>query len=369
MIDNKNVIGNDYIDRREKTGKESDVGPVEIKAPYPWRRYFARMLDLSIYGLPWIMLCRFVFRWQAESSISNTFINLLVPWLVVLLLEPVLLSKFGTTIGKWIFGITLSDMNGDKITYENALYRTFGVFGIGVGYSIPLYNFYRLYKSYDTCQNNRLLEWDEGINYRLKDKKKIRIVGIVIVNILVILLVIVIELQAQMPINRGDLTPEEYYENCNDFMKYNKIDYGKILNKNGEWIVSPTSNENTIYFSNKKFPRYSVTLSNGVLTSVKIEVEVNDSIDGWVEGYGNHFMIATMSFVAAQNDMNFIDLYKSNFLHKLGNGFENFSFEEAGVQITNSVEYSGFDMVPNGYLIPKDEEEQYIHMIFMLEKL
>jgi hypothetical protein len=243
------------------------------------------------------------------------------------------------------------------------------VFGIGVGYSIPLYNFYRLYKSYDTCQNNRLLEWDEGINYRLKDKKKIRIVGIVIVNILVILLVIVIELQAQMPINRGDLTPEEYYENCNDFMKYNKIDYGKILNKNGEWIVSPTSNENTIYFSNKKFPRYSVTLSNGVLTSVKIEVEVNDSIDGWVEGYGNHFMIATMSFVAAQNDMNFIDLYKSNFLHKLGNGFENFSFEEAGVQITNSVEYSGFDMVPNGYLIPKDEEEQYIHMIFMLEKL
>jgi len=280
-----------------------------------------------------------------------------------------LLSKFGTTIGKWIFGFTLSDINGDKITYENALYRTLGVFGIGAGYSIPLYNFYRLYKSYDTCQNNCLLEWDEGINYRLKDKKKIRIAGIIIVNILVLLLGVAIELQAQMPINRGELTSAEYYENCNDFMKYNKIDYGKTLNKNGEWIVSSSSNDNIIYSLNTKLPRYNVTLSNDVVTSVKIEVEVNDSIDGWLEGYRNHFAIATMSFVAAQNDMNFINLYKSNFLKKLGNGFENFSFEEAGVQITNNVEYSGFDPISNGYLIPKDDEEQYMHMIFMLEKL
>jgi len=62
MIDNENIIENESIDSREKTTKEANVDPIEIKAPYPWRRYFARMLDLTIYGLPWIMLCRFVFR-------------------------------------------------------------------------------------------------------------------------------------------------------------------------------------------------------------------------------------------------------------------------------------------------------------------
>lgn len=345
--------------------KDQEV--IELKAPYPWRRYLARMLDLSFYGIPWTIVSHLILRWKGTGNLGYTIINLFLPWVILILLEPLLLSQIGTSLGKGIFGLKVRDLNGDKLTYGNALYRTYGVFSKGAGYSIPGYNVYRFYKSYITCKDGRLLDWDEGVNYTLIDKKPLRIVAIVLVNILVILISVLIMFQAQLPSHRGDLTAEQFFDNCNDFMKYNDIDYGKVLDGSGNWFEKTQPDGYTITLFENSLPTYSVTLENGFVKSVQVEVE--GEYEGWISGYTNHLVIAAMSFIPAQEGVSFQDLSKIHLIEKLGTGLEDYSFEEVGIQISNEVEYKGYDKISDNHLLPVEGEEQYFHMIFKMEKL
>ena len=66
----------------------------------------------------------------------------------MLVVEPLLLSTWGYTPGKWIFGLQVKDTYGGKIYWTTAMARTWQVFAKGEGYGIPFYNLYRNYKSY-----------------------------------------------------------------------------------------------------------------------------------------------------------------------------------------------------------------------------
>lgn len=72
----------------------------------------------------------------------------------MLFLEPVLLRLFGTTLGKWIFGLRLEDENGNRPSYIAGFIRTLQVIGSGLGYHIPVYSLVRLWKSYKQCSDN-----------------------------------------------------------------------------------------------------------------------------------------------------------------------------------------------------------------------
>ncbi len=342
------------------------IPTIEMTAPYPWRRYFARTLDLALYSLPWFMFCQFILRWKGDSSLLFNIIAAYMSWLFVFLIEPILLSKLGTTPGKWIFGLEIRDENGQKLRYDAALSRTFGVFKIGAGFNIPLFNIFTQYESFVACKQNRILEWDEGIRYHLKDKNNWRIAGFLLVCFLMFLLVVLIMLQAQMPKYRGDLTEKQFFANCSDLMHYNNTDFGKILDSKGNWIDPPSNDGNIINLFSQPLPEYSVSLHDGKVSAVKIEVE--STKDAVIGGYINHMAIATVSFVGAQDGINFAKMSQRKLIEKLGNGLENCSFDIAGVRITNTVEYSGYNNVSNGYLWSNEGGEQYFHLVFTMEK-
>ena len=73
--------------------------------PYPGRRYFARMLDITLYGILWLCIQYVVFRWDPESGLFLNILINLITLAMMLFLEPLLLYTWGTTPGKWLFGL------------------------------------------------------------------------------------------------------------------------------------------------------------------------------------------------------------------------------------------------------------------------
>ena len=141
-----------------------------LSAPCPWRRYAARWLDLLIYGLLWNAIARCIFRLNLGSGIyANWLFTLLdtaVGVLLMLLIEPVLLHFWGTTPGKWLFGLRVRAENGEKIAYRTAFARTWLVYTDGMGWYLPLWIIYKLWKNYQLCQREEM-PWDEENGCRI----------------------------------------------------------------------------------------------------------------------------------------------------------------------------------------------------------
>lgn len=139
----------------------------ELPAPgHPWRRYFARSLDLALYGLFLIAAKLLVlhippWRW-GEGGILATLLDSYLRLGLMLLLEPLMLAYWGTTPGKALFGIRLRNAEGERFTLEQARERTWKLFGKGLGYGIPIYELWRTYQSYTLCKDRQWEPWQTG---------------------------------------------------------------------------------------------------------------------------------------------------------------------------------------------------------------
>ncbi|MBP3520233.1 MAG: MerR family transcriptional regulator, partial [Oscillospiraceae bacterium] len=217
------------LEREPVPASERFAPPVDELPPptgHPWRRYFARMLDLILYGLPFAVLWALAFH-LSPQTMNNALFKLFDAYLgigVMLLLEPLLLSRWGTTPGKWIFGITVRDGDGNKLTWEQARHRTWTVFAKGMGYGIPFYEFWREYKSYQTVDRQERCDWEraeDGEPERMEiPDSTARCVAYVGVRLAVSVLAFLILAQAAMPPHRGELTLAEFCDNWNFYNSY-----------------------------------------------------------------------------------------------------------------------------------------------------
>lgn len=129
----------------------------------PWRRYWARCLDFGLYGT----LVSFLLR-DFRGSVIYAPIGTLF---ALLLIESALLSMFGTTIGKAIFGIRVTDLEGGKLSYGTALERTWTVLWEGEALRIPLICLYFQYKGLDLAEQEVPLSWESESELSYKDDK------------------------------------------------------------------------------------------------------------------------------------------------------------------------------------------------------
>ncbi|MBR1781871.1 MAG: MerR family transcriptional regulator, partial [Oscillospiraceae bacterium] len=127
-----------------------------VKAP--WQRFWARELDLLTWVLLFVvgegvLLQRGLL--DAGASLFSTGLDRLIIWLLVLvaiaLVEPLELHFFGTTLGKWIFGLRVTDIDGNRLTTAAARERTTQVLVSGLGLNIPLVRLFFLWRSYRRC--------------------------------------------------------------------------------------------------------------------------------------------------------------------------------------------------------------------------
>jgi len=284
-------------------------------------------------------------------------------------MEPLLISYIGTTPGKSLLGLIVRDDSGKKLSLSDSYKRTLTVFTKGLGYCIPIYNLIRMYRCFAASKNGEVMAWDIktwNVNnkYILKDKKAIRIIAYLFTSIVLILFSIFISLQLYIPSNRGNLTPIEYIDNCNQIMKRLHMEYSYKLDYNGEWVQKDWA-QNVVMLNPTKFPDFDLILNDGYVTGVRLDVSHKDES---FYGIASLKQIAFLGFYGAQKGSSVLELQSSKIIAKIGEDYANYSYRLGNVNISNTVSLSGYSQYSN-FLLPIENESSSLTMSFLIEKI
>ncbi len=145
---------------------------------HPWRRLFARTVDTCTSGFALFMLLIFAFGAMMPEqaagfakAIENPIIAGVVLYLSWLPVEAFLLSTFGTTPAKWLFGIRIAQPSGDFLSISGALNRSFLVFVQGAGLGIPIVALFTQLFAYRRLTTTGTTLWDTSVNAVVSHKK------------------------------------------------------------------------------------------------------------------------------------------------------------------------------------------------------
>lgn len=197
---------------------EKDREPV---VPHPWKRYLARLLDMQLYQLLVVLLWYGLLGYFYDEGMFLEILILQLACIIVMLfMEPIFLTYWGTTPGKWVFGISIRDRDGQLLSYKNALIRVGMVIWKGLGGNIPVYRCYTLNRCHSECMDGEAMEWDIYLDteYQIQEKKLWKIaVPAAISGVAFLGLTCWITWQQQIPRQPycGELTAEEFVENYN----------------------------------------------------------------------------------------------------------------------------------------------------------
>ena len=252
----------------------------------PWRRYFARVLDHAFGTLILWMILSLVFRvnFQNIGGVGEWLLGY-VEWLIWLPLEGLLLSRWGTTPGKWLMGIRVEHEDGRKLTYGEAIDRAWQVFVKGMGALIPIYNIIRLWKSYKAVRDgdDDELEWEWNTNsvqvVREQDCPGWRPVAYAGAYAALIFVLVAVGLFPGFhPPHRGSqLTVEEFVKNYNSMARFHGYT-GDELQMDGTFGIPPEWPASeldaiTIDLEEDLVLRFEET--DGVLTKVSFERDLS----------------------------------------------------------------------------------------------
>jgi uncharacterized RDD family membrane protein YckC len=127
----------------------------------PVVRYLARFFDLSLCSVLLITITSMFFpRFIIDFSGLTIFILSILAWILV---EPFMLTVFGTTLGKALVNTKLRTVDGEPIKLSTAFQRSIFVNAAGMGFGLPLINFICFCFSYFDLRKNGLSTWDRQI--------------------------------------------------------------------------------------------------------------------------------------------------------------------------------------------------------------
>jgi len=322
--------------------EQTNESNVANKVRSPWRRYFARTLDISLYTY-------FVMAFQAlvfnvNMITRSTLENLLgttLAFLIMMLVEPVMLSRLGTTPGKWLLGLRVTGIDGQHLSYLDALSRTVTIFWRGFGFNIPIYNAFRLWKSYKDCAAGELMDWECDSVIHLKDQKKWRTAGYIVVTITLIVLLIYTNDLAAMPRNRGDLSIAAFSENYNQLLDYYDVNAENELSESGNWVTHKLDTETFQYFGDDLPPTFKYTVDNGIMTGLQFEMEIKDS-DTLITPYNTEIALSILAYVnGREGNQPFSNNLTERIKQIEATPFEDFQFTVHDISISCDYDYSG----------------------------
>ena len=271
------------------------------KVIMPIRRFFARTLDLFLYSVIWGIILMFVFRVNVANR--NLFYQMLDTWIgfgIMIICESFLLSRVGTTLGKWILGIRITNIDDGKLTFREAFQRTLDVVRYGYGFGVPFYEEYRAWKCYKAHANGEVLEWEAKSNITLQDEKRWRNVIYVVTSGIIFAVVYLATGISALPDNRGEISVKEFAENYNQLAEYYDVFTNIYMNENGQWEYQNESSEEEGVFvidlsSDDFYPEIHYVEENGVMK------EMSFSSTEWVIFYQDELVLAMKAFVNARS--------------------------------------------------------------------
>ncbi len=308
-----------YLERLEELAKEKTKiaipaavsvveQDVESSAPHPWKRYLARIIDLTICSLLWTLIWVFGFGMIPSQGVWGPIVDTVMGFLLLLVIEPICLSFVTTTLGKWIFGIRVLHQDGRKLGWGEAFNRTKEVLIWGYGLGIPGFSLYRLYRSYKHYSEGWTLSWDEETEYRFKRCETWKsVIGAAAVFILIAVGAVLSANKQYFPVHRGELTIAEFAQNYNYYVRALNPEANMIktafLKDNGQYVTEEEMETQGVFIidvSNMPTLNFEYEVQNGRLR--RISFEQNVVSDFIMHSYNKPMLYAAMAFIAAQDD-------------------------------------------------------------------
>lgn len=153
----------------------------ELNGVFPVRRFFARSIDgfivlaviVTFSSLISSALAEFWLDYLNSSGyrgyLRTVAITVLVGYVCILIEIPVL-KAFGTTPGKWLFGIYLRDEDGGRLSYGQVKGRSFSLFARGMAFCIDIAYYVAAALSYFRLKRQGKTRWDEDYGVRVHQK-------------------------------------------------------------------------------------------------------------------------------------------------------------------------------------------------------
>ncbi len=150
----------EWIPLEKSSFMESPTGPVDPFEAHPWRRYLARMVDINLFSITLGFGVGLSFP-ELIDRIPDLVFGVLC-LMVMAPLEAVLLSYWGTTPGKSLLGMRLTDIDGQKLKSSACFRRAWGVLVSGCGLGIPLVSLLTMISGYQTLGKSERVSWDRS---------------------------------------------------------------------------------------------------------------------------------------------------------------------------------------------------------------
>lgn len=253
------------------------------KEHFPWQRFFARLLDAQIYRSLWVLILPALGFNMLKSSRGGVLFLELLTLGTMFLLEPLLLSRFGTTPGKWLFGLRVTSPDGRRLTYAEGRERTAYLFWYGIRLNLPFFRLYRLYVSYTDEQQEKELPWEDRSEQTIRDHAGWRFAAAAALAVLLIAGGVLRVLLPYGPTHRGELTIAQFAENYNTILRQFG-DYDVELDETGRWQeeseFSMDGGTVSVAFG-ERYPQLEYQTENGVLTGIVYHAEGGEA-DSWI---------------------------------------------------------------------------------------
>lgn len=251
----------------------------------PWRRYFARMLDYSLYLALWELFLCLVPRVNIlDAPLWLNVLNAAVALGLMCVLEAVFLHLWGTTPGKALFGLKLTRSDGSHLGFLDALWRTGRAVLLGMGLMIPLAALLALILSYQRCRHQVPQPWtldDEGWSdpsggwtpFFEQRGSVLRVLGYVGCEIAMVVVLVLGSLVAATPWHHGSLTVKEFVSNYNHLLTYASAPNFPVekLGENGTWYQTDPSHF-AFHVMGVEPPSFQFTEQDGQLTQVSFSI-------------------------------------------------------------------------------------------------
>ncbi len=304
-----------------------------VERPYhPIRRFLARMTDYAIIRILIEFLLVVVLRVRPYGEFLSGLITYGTPFLMIPIAS-LMIHKWGTTPGKWIYGISVLSEDGCNLGYSDALEREWRVVAEGYGFGIPIWSIIRLYKSYRVYQEYEL-DWDQFCEFQFKNWNR-ALKSIAAASIAIILAMnFIIASDVTKPRFRGEITVSEFAANYNFYYKLtnDQLISEAEMRPDGNWYPEPVGQVTIDTAGKPMYPNQNFVFETDGSHIRSIRYENTWTEVGMLYPVTYQCEIASIAAVMSQKGMGITDVLKfaklmdsADFLHDGSIEYENVS--------------------------------------------
>ena len=222
---------------------------------HPFRHFLARFLDYALLGIIIPFVQTVFFRTRLDTLVVG-YLILLILWIP---LEALCYTLFGTTPGKFAFGIQIEHRDGGNLDYRSAIKRSFGAFRYGLGWAIPFWSIWRLYKSFKNYDENEELEWnyESEITYHSFWHWQDKVKPLIVFAAIIAMLVTTLTLLNQPKYSGNELTLEQFALNYNAYLMPGGGNSVISMNEDGTFVNKQPNNGAVVIIGGRTSDEYA----------------------------------------------------------------------------------------------------------------